>query len=84
MPPKQCKGRHRIHGFLTGQQMVVRIVGPAVNLMVENHDVGLNVLDLGWPVISTIAYGTVIGALILMVGLLFNILVGLSETRPYA
>ena len=61
-------------GFSMVSEMVVRIVGPAVNLMVKNHDVGLNVIDLGWPVISTIAYGTVIGALILIVGLLFNIL----------
>lgn len=69
-------------GFSLVSSMVVSIVGPAVNLMVEQHDMGLNVLDLGWPAISTIAYGTVIGALILVVGLLFNIfLVSLKIVR---
>ena len=61
-------------GFSLVNSMVVSIVGPAVNLMVEQHDMGLNVLDLGWPAVSTIAYGTVIGALILVIGLLFNII----------
>ncbi|MDP2964736.1 MAG: PTS transporter subunit IIC [Pelolinea sp.] len=61
-------------GFSLVNSMVVSVIGPAVNLMVEHHDMGLNVLDLGWPAVSTIAYGTVIGALILVVGLLFNIL----------
>ena len=61
-------------GFSLVSNMVVSIIGPAVNLMVENHDMGLTVLDLGWPAISTIAYGTLIGALILVIGLLFNII----------
>ena len=34
-------------GFSLVNTMVVSIVGPAVNLMVEQHDMGLNVLDLG-------------------------------------
>ena len=59
-------------GFSLVNNMVVSIVGPAVNLMVGQHDMGLNVLDLGWPAVSTITYGTVIGALILVAGLLFN------------
>jgi PTS system galactitol-specific IIC component len=61
-------------GFSLVSSMVVSIIGPAVNLMVEKHDMGLTVLDLGWPAISTIAYGTLIGALILVIGLLFNII----------
>jgi galactitol PTS system EIIC component len=61
-------------GFSLVNTMVVSIVGPAVSLMVEHHDMGLTVLDLGWPAISTITYGTIIGALILIVGLLFNMI----------
>ncbi len=61
-------------GFSLVNSMVISIVGPAVNQMVERHDMGLTVLDLGWPAVSTIAYGTVIGALILVIGLLFNII----------
>jgi galactitol PTS system EIIC component len=59
-------------GFSLVNTMVVSIIGPAVSLMVEHHNMGLTVLDLGWPAISTITYGTIIGALILIVGLLFN------------
>ena len=69
-------------GFSLVNNMVVSIVGPAVNMMVGQYNMGLNVLDLGWPAVSTITYGTVIGALILVVGLLFNlVLVFLKVVR---
>lgn len=60
-------------GFSLVNNMVVSIVGPAIAMMVENHEMGLNVLDLGWPAVSTIAYATPHGSLILVVGLVLNI-----------
>ena len=70
-------------GFSMINSIVIGIVGPAITLMVKNHDLSMNVLDLGWPATSTIAYATMHGALILIVGLVFNIfliLIGLVRT----
>jgi len=70
-------------GFSMINSIVIGIVGPAISLMVEHNNMSMNVLDLGWPATSTIAYATMHGALILVVGLLFNIaliLLGLVRT----
>lgn len=61
-------------GFSLVNSMVVSVVGPAISQMVENHQMSLNTLDLGWPAVSTIAYATLHGALILVAGLVLNII----------
>ena len=61
-------------GFSLINNIVIGIVGPAISLMVEHNNLTMNVLDLGWPAVSTIAYATMHGAVILVVGLLFNIM----------
>lgn len=61
-------------GFSMINTIVISIVGPAISMMVEHNQMDLNVLDLGWPAVSTIAYATLHGSLILVVGLIFNII----------
>ncbi len=61
-------------GFSMVNSIVISVVGPAISLMVEHHNMSMNVVDLGWPATSAIAYATLHGALILVVGLIFNIL----------
>jgi PTS system galactitol-specific IIC component len=58
---------------------VIGIVGPAISLMIEHNNMSMNVLDLGWPAVSTIAYATMHGATILIVGLIFNIILVLLK-----
>jgi len=61
-------------GFSMVNEMVINTIGPAVTVMAEQHGMELNTLDLGWPAVSTIAYATELGALIIVFGLVFNII----------
>lgn len=61
-------------GFTMVNNMVIETLGPAVTQMVENRGMNLNTLDLGWAAVSTITYATEMGALIIIFGLTFNIL----------
>jgi PTS system galactitol-specific IIC component len=58
-------------------------VGPAAKGMAENFGVNLSVIDVGWPSSAAIAFGSTIGALIIPLGLLVNVVllvVGLTRT----
>jgi PTS system galactitol-specific IIC component len=66
-------------GFTLINNIVIGIVGPAISLMIEHNNMSMNVLDLGWPAVSTIAYATMHGATILIVGLIFNIILVLLK-----
>lgn len=57
-----------ILGILMGQ------IGGAVNQMVENTGVSLQILDIGWPAASTIVYSNNLGMLYLIVGLVWNLI----------
>jgi len=63
-------------GFL-GINLVIGLffdfMGPAATAMVENWGVSLTAIDVGWPVAAAIAFGTQIGSVIFIVGLLVNI-----------
>ncbi len=58
-------------------------VGPAATNLAKNMGVNLNVLDVGWPASAAIAFGSTVGALIIPVCLLVNVILlatGLTRT----
>lgn len=58
-------------------------VGPAAAAMAENFNVNLSIPDVGWPSSAAIAFGSTVGAVIIPLGLLVNIillLTGLTRT----
>lgn len=58
-------------------------VGPAAQNLAKNLGVNLTILDVGWPASAAIAFGSTIGALIIPVCLLVNIILmwaGLTRT----
>lgn len=53
--------------------LLFQYLGPAAEGMVKNWGVSLTAIDVGWPVAAAIAFGTDIGRVIFIVGLLVNI-----------
>lgn len=73
-------------GFI-GINLVIGLLGeqvaPAAQAMATNFGVKLSVVDVGWPSSAAIAFGSTIGAVIIPVGLVVNIvllLTGLTRT----
>lgn len=73
-------------GFI-GLNLVIGLLtdnlGPAAEAMVENYNLSLQTLDVGWPAGSAIAYGTFLGSMAIVVGILVNVallLLGLTKT----
>lgn len=70
-------------GFV-GLSVITRLLadnlGPAVNKMVELYSLNLNTLDIGWPAAAAVAYGTEVGAIVIPLGLLVNIVMLLTRT----
>jgi len=70
-------------GFI-GLNIVISLLtdnlGPAAEQMVKNFGLNLNVLDVGWPAAAAIAFGSKVGALIIPVCLVVNILMLLTKT----
>lgn len=54
--------------------LLFQYLGPAAEGMVKNWGVSLTAIDVGWPVAAAIAFGTDIGRVIFIVGLLVNII----------
>lgn len=54
--------------------LMFQYLGPAAEGMVQNWGVTLNAIDVGWPAAAAIAFGTRIGSVIFIVGLLVNII----------
>lgn len=73
-------------GFI-GINLVIGLLtdnlGPAAQTMVENFNLSLNIIDVGWPAASAIAFGSTLGSLAIPVGLLINVIllvIGLTKT----
>ncbi len=63
--------------------LMASTVGPAAQNMAHNMGVNLSILDVGWPASAAIAFGSTVGALIIPVCLLVNIVLlwtGLTRT----
>lgn len=70
-------GINLVIGLLGGQ------VGPAAQAMATNFGVKLSIVDVGWPSSAAIAFGSTIGAIIIPLGLVVNVvllLTGLTRT----
>ncbi|MEG0752447.1 MAG: PTS transporter subunit IIC [Angelakisella sp.] len=55
-------------------------LGPATQAMVERYGFNLSVIDVGWPASSAIAMATNVGAMIIPLGLLVNVVMLLTNT----
>ncbi|CAI9388218.1 PTS system galactitol-specific EIIC component [Bacillus sp. T2.9-1] len=70
-------------GFI-GLNIVIALLtdnlGPAAEQMVQNFGLNLHVLDVGWPAAAAIAFGSKVGALIIPVCLVVNIVMLLTRT----
>src|SRR5690606_32589309 len=55
-------------------------LGPAAQGMVERLGVDLNVIDVGWPATSSIAWASVVAAFIIPLGLVVNAVMLVTKT----
>ena len=55
-------------------------LGPASQEMVKNFGLNLNILDVGWPAASAIAFGSAVGVLIIPLCLIINIIMLVTKT----
>ncbi len=67
-------GLNLVIGLLGGN------LGPAVQQMVTNYGLSLNVIDVGWPAAAAIAFASKIGAMVIPIGLAVNIIMILTKT----
>ncbi|MGB3414611.1 MAG: PTS transporter subunit IIC, partial [Microbacteriaceae bacterium] len=49
------------------------VVAPAASAMAKNMGTNLDILDVGWPASAAIAFGSQVGALIIPIGILVNV-----------
>jgi PTS system galactitol-specific IIC component len=67
-------GLNLVIGLLGGN------LGPAVQQMVTNYGLKLSVIDVGWPAAAAIAFASKIGAVVIPIGLIVNILMIVTKT----
>ncbi|WP_197035199.1 PTS galactitol transporter subunit IIC [Oceanivirga salmonicida] len=63
--------------------LLVNSLGDAAKAMISNFGLTLNVIDVGWPATSAIAYSTALGSLAIPIGIGVNIVLlvfGLTKT----
>ena len=60
--------------------LLVNNLGPAAQGMVERLGVSLNVIDVGWPATSSIAWASVVAPFIIPLGLVVNVVMLLTKT----
>ncbi len=53
--------------------LLVSNLGPAAKAMISNFGISLNIIDVGWPASAAIAYGTKVGAFVIPIVLLVNV-----------
>ncbi|WAA09363.1 PTS galactitol transporter subunit IIC [Fervidibacillus albus] len=83
-PGKALKSGLMVGIGFTGLNTIINLMteymSPASQSMVENSGLNLTVLDVGWPAASAIAYGSMVGILMIPVGMLVNVLMLLTKT----
>lgn len=60
--------------------LLTKNLGPAAQGMVDRLGVSLNVIDVGWPATSSVAWASVIAAFIIPLGLVVNVIMLLTKT----
>ncbi|BAD65878.1 PTS galactitol transporter subunit IIC [Shouchella clausii] len=67
-------------GIFLVVDLLVNNLGPAAQGMVDRLGVELNVIDVGWPASSSIAWASMVAAFIIPLGLLVNVLMLVTKT----
>ncbi|SFF78322.1 PTS system IIC component, Gat family [Halobacillus alkaliphilus] len=67
-------------GIFLVVDLLVNNLGPAAQGMVDRLGVELNVIDVGWPASSSIAWASVVAAFIIPLGLVVNIIMLVTKT----
>ena len=60
--------------------LLTSALGPALNIVVDIYDLQLKVFDMGWPAAASVAYNTAVGAFIIPVCLLVNLVMLFTKT----
>lgn len=63
--------------------LLVSSLGDAAQAMIKNFGLTLNIIDVGWPATSAIAYSTVLGSMAIPIGIgvnIFLLIFGLTKT----
>ncbi|MBD5233613.1 MAG: PTS sugar transporter subunit IIC [Bacteroidales bacterium] len=60
--------------------LLTSALGPALNAVVDIYGLQLKVFDMGWPAAASVAYNTAVGAFIIPVCLVVNILMLVTKT----
>ena len=75
-------------GFIGLNLVINQLMGTdlagGVNAMVTRFSLSLSVMDVGWPAASAIAMGSIVGTIIIPLGLLVNVLMLLTNTTQTA
>lgn len=75
-------------GFIGLNLVINQLMGTdlaaGVTAMVERFGLELSILDVGWPAASAIAMGSIVGTIIIPLGLLVNIVMLLTNTTQTA
>ncbi|WP_170006656.1 galactitol-specific PTS transporter subunit IIC [Bacillus fonticola] len=67
-------------GIFLVVDLLVNNLGPAAQGMVDRLGVELNVIDVGWPATSSIAWASVVAAFIIPLGLIVNVIMLVTKT----
>ncbi|MFB5661261.1 galactitol-specific PTS transporter subunit IIC [Alteribacillus sp. HJP-4] len=67
-------------GIFLVVDLLVNNLGPAAQGMVDRLGVELNVIDIGWPASSSIAWASAVAAFIIPLGLLINVIMLVTKT----
>ncbi|UOR11413.1 galactitol-specific PTS transporter subunit IIC [Halobacillus amylolyticus] len=67
-------------GIFLVVDLLVNNLGPAAQGMVDRLGVELNVIDVGWPATSSIAWASVVAAFIIPLGLAVNVIMLVTKT----
>lgn len=67
-------------GIFLVVDLLTQNLGPAAQSMVERFGMELNVIDVGWPAASSIAWASVVAAFIIPLGLIVNVVMLVTKT----
>jgi len=71
-------------GFNLVMGLFFNAMVPAANAMVQQTGLHFEAIDVGWPVMAAIAYGTIVGVLVIPIGIIVNlILLALGLTKTF-
>ena len=67
-------------GIFLVVDLLTQNLGPAAQSMVDRLGIKLNVIDVGWPATSSIAWASMVAAFIIPLGLFVNVIMLITKT----